>query len=549
MIVLGINAFHGDASACLVEDGKIIAAVAEERFTRQKHAGGFPAEAIKWCKGMTDKKIEHIAVSRDVSLFRARKIAALIRYPRLLKNAVRRFQNAEQIVSCAKETEKILGNKVALHQVEHHRAHLSYAYTTSDFTDCALLSIDGFGDFVSTSWGSASNNIVDINKRIFFPHSLGILYTALTQFLGFDAYGEEYKVMALAAYGQPRYRDLFEKIIESGSGGFKMAERYFMQTKGGADMTYGAGTPAVKKLYAPPLEALLGPARERGGQITQRHYDIAASLQAVTTNIVLHLAWLAKKNYSSKNLAVAGGVAQNSVVNGILTESRVFENVWFPSAPADDGTAAGAAAAVALAHGDTFFGKGNSTAFLGPEYSKISNKDLIERIVEMILVGKVVGWFEGRAEFGPRALGHRSIFADPRKIEMKERINAIVKKREPFRPFAPMVLLEDAGKYFEITQPSPNMMTVARVKKEWQTKLEAVTHIDGTARVQTIAKDTLPDIALLLEKWREKSGIGVLLNTSFNESEPIVNTPQEARNCFRRTALDALAINGEFLVK
>lgn len=548
MLVLGINAFHGDASASLVDDGKIVVAVAEERFTRNKHEGGLPIHAIAWCLGQTKKRVEHVAISRNPSLFRLRKIMTIFENPLLIKQINNRLNNANKINAVKEQVQGVIGHKIILHQVEHHRAHLAYTFVTSNFDECNLLSVDGFGDFVSTAWGFSDGKNIDITKRIFFPHSIGIFYTAMTQFLGFSGYGEEYKIMALASYGSPRYLELFNKIISKTYSGFQLSTKYFTHTKGGADMTYGSGTPVVGKLYSVHLEKILGPARRRDQPTTERHYDIVATLQAMTTDIVLHLAMLVKKTSNSNNLAISGGVAQNSVTNGVLERSGLFENYWFPSAPADDGTAIGAAATVALANGDRFVGKGNNSAFLGPNYCN-DNSGLISAVVNLLDRGKIVGWFEGGAEFGPRALGHRSILADPRSSEMKNKINAIVKKRENFRPFAPMVLLEDSQKYFEMTKPSPNMMTVAPVKKEWRDRLAAVTHIDGTARVQTVTGEFLPNIATLLERWREVTGISVLLNTSFNENEPIVNTPQEAINCFHRTSMDALAINGELLVK
>lgn len=551
MLVLGINAFHGDASACLVDDGKIIAAVAEERFKRDKHEGGFPLNAVQWCINQTPKKIEHVAVSRNPGLFLGKKIYALARYPGLLRRFSDRKFNRKQLYSVNQLIENKIGHPVEISPVEHHLAHLTYGYVTSNFERCSLLSIDGFGDFVSTAWGEGINGKINVSNRIFFPHSLGIFYTALTQFLGFDGYGEEYKVMALASYGAPHYKGILQEIIFNTNNGFKLAPKYFTHTSGGGEMTYGAGTPKLGRLYSNDLVKILGPARKREQPLTARHFDIAASLQAVATDLVLHLGKLIRNHSESKNLVLSGGVAQNSVTNGALEQSALFEKIWFPSAPADDGTAIGAAAVVALANGDSFVGKNNSSPFLGPQYGTDQNGDgeLINNVVQLLKKGKIIGWFEGRAEFGPRALGHRSILADPRTVEMKDKINAIVKKRENFRPFAPMVLLEDANKYFNIISESPNMMSVVTVKPEWRQKLAAISHVDGTARVQTVTGGLLPNIARLLEAWRDAVGISVLLNTSFNENEPIVNTPEEAIACFNRTRLDALVINGKLFVK
>lgn len=557
MIVLGINAFHGDASACLIEDGQIISAVAEERFTRNKHEGGLPLEGIKWCMKQTDKKITDVAVSRDPRLFWGRKALAGLQNPRLFGVGLNRLSNADKINQLGAEIKKILGYNVRFHRVEHHLSHLAYAFVTSGFEKSALLSIDGFGDFVSTTWGTGNAGSVKINHRIFFPHSLGAFYTAVTQFLGFTGYGEEYKVMALASYGQPRYEDVFNQIIRPTRNGFRLNPRYFNYNKKGVEMSYGAGTPFVGPIFCAGVEKILGPRRLREEVLTERHYDLAYSMQAVTTKIILNLAQLVKKQSGEEKLAIAGGVGLNGVANGALVEKSGFKEVWFPSAPADDGTAIGAAAVVALENGDRFYGKTNRSPFLAPEYKTepggaeelLPESAVIEQLAGLLADGKIVGWYDGRGEFGPRALGHRSILADPRKTALKEKINAIVKKRENFRPFAPMVLASDAEKYFEMKHASPNMMVVVAVKAEWRKRLSAITHVDGTARVQTVEERELPLIHKLMVEWRRITGISVLLNTSFNENEPIVNTPEEALACYQRTAIDALFLNGKLLKK
>lgn len=558
MVVLGINAFHGDASACIVEDGKIVAAVSEERFTRNKHEGGLPLQSIKWCLSKTTKKVTDVAIGRDPNKYMYRKIGSVILSPGLIPNAVSRFLNKKEIVKISVEIEKCISHKVVFHNIEHHLAHMTYAFGTSSYDECALLSIDGFGDFVSTAMGFAKNNKIFMKDKVFFPNSLGIFYSALTQFLGFTGYGEEYKVMALASYGTPRYKEVLEELIRETKEGFELNQKYFLHATRGVDMTYGNGTPFVSKLYTKHLENLLGPARSRGEILTERHYDIASSFQAITSEIILNIVRKIKKKHGFNNIAIAGGVALNSVANGEVVESGIYNKVWIPSAPGDDGTAIGAALAISMNKGDNVICQENTNPFLGPEYEdfvvdhaykKASLDEKVEKCVSLIYEQKIIGWFEGKMEFGPRALGHRSILADPRNPEIREKINKAVKKRENFRPFAPMVLREDAEKYFELSSESQNMMIVAKVKKEWREKLGAVCHVDGTARIQTVSEELLPNIARLLKRWKEKSGVSVLLNTSFNENEPIVCTPHEAYKCYIRTSMDALFLNDGFYVK
>jgi carbamoyltransferase len=436
--------------------------------------------------------------------------------------------------------------------VEHHRAHLTHAYITSPFHRCALLSLDGFGDFVSTAWGKGVAGKVTIGRRVFFPHSLGIFYTAITQFLGFDRYGEEYKVMALAPYGTPRYQHLLRELIVPTPRGFRLTPAYFEHTGRGVSMSFGEGVPSLGRVYRPRLTALLGPAKERDDPLTERHADLAASLQAVTETIVLSIARLVRDETREVCLAVAGGVALNSVANGVMRRSGLFRDIWIPSAPADDGTAIGAAAAVALKYGEGYPPhRENATPFLGPAYpahhalrhrAGEEMRSIMERMVAALTRGEIVAWFRGRMEFGPRALGHRSIFADPRRADLRTVLNSRVKHREAFRPFAPIVLEEDAATYFELQGSSPNMMFVFPVRPPWRERLPAITHVDGSARVQTISPDLDPTLATLLTLWRERTGISVLLNTSFNENEPIVCTPKEAVACFQRTRMDVLVL-------
>lgn len=562
MIILGVNAYHGGAAAAVMKNGLVVCAVAEERFTRRKHEGGLPINAIKWCLKECGEKIDLIAVSRNPRINIFKKIITLAQNPALFFHGFKRGINATAINSISKALMDPIGYDVPVINIEHHMAHLAYAFSTSGWDECALLSVDGFGDFVSTAFGKGMKKGIEIKKRVFFPHSLGVFYSAITQFLGFDGYGEEYKVMALAAFGKPRFINEFKKIIWPTVNGFVINPKFFLYTKNGVDMSFGPGTPTVGRLYGDNLRKLLGAPRKREEELTEKHFDIAASLQETTNKIILHLAKEVKKSTGMDKLAMAGGVALNSVANGVLANSGIFKDIWVPSAPADDGTAIGAAAAAALEHGESVINEKNKSPFLGPSYNKQeprglpdytilygSETEILDKSVDLLSAGKIIGWHEGKMEFGPRALGHRSILADPRDIKNKEKINTIIKKRESFRPFAPMVLKEDVRQYFEMPCDSPNMMFVGKIKKEFANQLEGIKHVDGTARIQTVDKSILPRIASLLTKWRAVSGVSVLLNTSFNENEPIVNTPEEAIACFRRTELDALVFENVIIEK
>lgn len=561
--ILGLNAYHGDAAAAVMRNGVVIAAAAEERFSRQKHDAGFPHRAAAWCVASAEE-VREVAIGRDPRSHRVRKALALARHPSLLRHAGERLRNGAALRGIEREVEELLGRSVPIRYVEHHRAHLTHAYITSPFERCAVLSLDGFGDFVSAAWGRAEGNEVHIRKRIFFPHSLGLLYTAISQFLGFDRYGEEYKVMALASYGTPRHRDAMRRLIRPTLTGFCLATSYFEHIGRGIMMSFGSGTPVIGRAYHSRLHTLLGEPRERDAPLTARHTDIAASLQAVTEEILLHVGRIVRKETGERFLAFAGGVALNSVANGVLRRARIFEDIWVPSAPADDGTAIGAAAAVSLTLGERAMpSKRNGSPFLGPapdaappEVPNGANREvvssmdaLLERAVDVLDRGGIVGWFHGRMEFGPRALGHRSILADPRRSDMRDRLNAQVKHREAFRPFAPIVLTDDADTFFERPGHSPTMMFVAPVRTEWRARLPAITHVDGSARIQTIDESVDERTARLLRRWEERTGISVLVNTSFNENEPIVCSVDEAVGCFERTAMDALIVGDALFTK
>ncbi|HEY3167686.1 MAG TPA: carbamoyltransferase C-terminal domain-containing protein, partial [Candidatus Binatia bacterium] len=462
--------------------------------------------------------------------------------------------------------------KAQIHRVEHHKAHLASSFFVSPFDEAVLLSIDGLGDFASTMWGIGKGSTINVQGAIAFPHSLGIYYTALTQYLGFWNYGDEYKVMGLASYGQPEYRDRFDEIVKlNGSVGFSLGLDHFVHHKTGPEMTWRDGEPKIGKLYGDFLAQRLGPERAAGAPVEKRHQNIAASLQARLEDAVLGMLNRLHKLYGMDKLCLAGGVAYNCVANGKIFAKTPFKKVYIQSAAGDAGLAIGAAYYVwnqILGQPRTFEMK---HASWGPEFgdsqirqalgvrregisdcelriSELPEEELVRATAQRIADGKVVGWFQGRMEWGPRALGNRSIVVDPRKAEMKDLLNSRIKRREPFRPFAPSILLERVGDYFEETHPSPFMLMAYKVKAAKRSVIPAPTHVDGTGRLQTVDRDENPRYWKLIKAFETLTGVPVLLNTSFNENEPVVCNPEEAINCFTRTKMDVLSI-GSFLVE
>jgi carbamoyltransferase len=580
MIILGINAFHGDASAAIVVDGQLIAAVEEERFNRIKHIAGFPANAIRYClksAGINAQEIDHIAVARDASARIWRKALYALKLPRL---ALNRMGAQANFIGIKEELARALGVgseeiKAEIHRVEHHKAHLASSFFVSGFEEAALLSIDGLGDFASTMWGFGRGNKITVDGAIAFPHSLGIYYTALTQYLGFWKYGDEYKVMGLGAYGEPEYQHDFEQIVKlNGVLGFSLGLEDFVHHKKGPQMTWREGEPIIGKLYGDHLIKRLGPERHANESVERRHWNIAASLQVRLEEAVHTMLNRLHKRYPVKNLCLAGGVAYNCVANGKIFANTPFEKVYIQSAAGDAGLAIGGAFYV----WNQKLGKPRSFemkhAYWGPGFddediraalgvtrdalekaghcelriAKFKEDELAKETAKQIADGKVVGWFQGRMEFGPRALGNRSIVVDPRRGEMKDLLNSRIKHREPFRPFAPSILLERVGDYFEETHPSPFMLMAYKVKREKRSVIPAPTHVDGTGRLQTVAKDENLRYWKLIKAFENLTGVPVLLNTSFNENEPVVCKPEEAMNCFLRTKMDVLAI-GNYLVE
>ncbi len=570
MIILGINAYHGDAAAAIFRDGELVTAVEEERFTRVKHSAGFPRHAIRYCldaAGIRPEDLDHVAIPRKRSAHMLNKALWAIRLPHMALGRTkvwRRFGDIrETLADCLGTSPDRL--RAELHFVEHHVAHAASSFYSSPFEDAAILSLDGLGDFASMLWGTAKGRDMNVEGSVLFPHSLGLYYTAITQYLGFWKYGDEYKVMGLASYGEPNYKEVFDRIVRPGRGvSFSLDLGYFVHHKRGPEMSWGEGEPKQGRLFSERLERELGPAREPGSPVEKHHEDVAATLQWRLEEAVFDLANRLYDRTRAANLCYAGGVAFNCVANGKLFDRTPFKEVYVHSAAGDSGLAVGASLYVyhqVLGNPRSFT---MSHASWGPEYpadrirdaldrAGLSARDLggarlAEETASRIADGMVVGWYQGRCEWGPRALGNRSIVADPRSPDMKDILNGRIKHREPFRPFAPSVLEEATGDWFERDYPSPFMLMAYPVIPEKRRLIPATTHVDGTARLQTVNRDHSPDYWELINAFGKATGVPILLNTSLNENEPIVNTPEEAIEVFLRTKMDVLAI-GPYLVE
>jgi carbamoyltransferase len=575
MLILGINAYHADSSAAIFRDGKLIAATEEERFRRVKHWAGFPSEAVAFCLREVNAQlndVDFIAIGRNPKAKLFRKLVFAVKHPGIGIETIRdRLQNARQVASIESELAKF-GNGISersikskIKQVEHHRAHLASAFFASPFEEAALLSVDGSGDFSTTMRGLGSGNSIEVIDSVDFPHSLGIFYTAFTQLLGFPHYGDEYKIMGLAPYGKPKYINQIQQTIKLLPNGlFELNQNYFQATKSGV-ISYGDDhRPVVSPLFSNMLSELMQfDSQKHGSEVGQIHMDIAASVQAVAEDCIFHLAQNIHLKTGQKALCLAGGVAQNSVANGKITRSTGFESLYVPSAGHDAGIAMGAALYVQhqilgykprevqwSPYTGSRFSDKDVQAFLAKKniaYKWMPDPELFDYISEKLIAGAVVGWFNGPAEFGPRALGARSILADPRRADAKDLLNKKIKRRESFRPFAPSILKEHAADYFEVSDEVPFMEKVFPIKAEKQSLIPAVTHVDGSGRLQTVDRSVSPRYYQLIESFYRKTGVPILLNTSFNENEPIVNTPEEAYDCFARTKMDVLVLENSII--
>jgi len=636
MLILGLNAYHADSAACLMKDGRLVAAAEEERFRRIKHWAGLPTQAIDYCLqagGVTLDDIDHIAVNRRPGVNNWRRLAFVLRHrpdPRLMLQKVKNIGSAASVKS---SLENAYGRslRAEMHHIEHHLAHLASAYLVSPFassaassalpisdlqspisqTGAACISIDGFGDFASTAMGWGSGDRIEIDQRVYFPHSLGIFYSALTQFIGFPHYGDEYKVMGLAPYGEPKFLEQMREIVHVQSDGtFRLNLQYFRHHTDNVSYSWNDCAPEVGKLFKPALAELLGPVRDPKAPLEQKHKDIARSVQAMYEEAFFALLNALHRRRPSENLALSGGCAMNSVANGKVYLNTPFKRMYLPAAAGDAGGAIGAAAvAVAkfesgnekveirksegrsqksavrspisdlrssvshLPSSSSTLSASGRTAALGPEFSddeiaqllrerglvgdsqsqdfSVSvfsvSEELCTRTARAIADGRVVGWFQGRMEWGPRALGNRSILGDPRRANMKEILNAKIKRRESFRPFAPSILREAVAEWFEQDDDVPFMMEVFQFREEKRALVPAVCHLDGSGRLQTVHRETNPLYHLLISTFHFQTGVPLVLNTSFNENEPVVCRPEEALDCFLRTKMDVLAIGSYFL--
>ena len=565
MNILGLNAFHGDASAALLRDGQLVAALEEERLNRVKHWAGLPVLAAKAC--LEGAQPDHIAISRNPKAHLADKVLRVALRPHRWASLTSRAANSARIaqVGEALAAEGIVARaRPQVHFVEHHRAHLASAFFASPFEQAAVISIDGFGDFSSVMWAVGKGNQVEVRGSVSFPHSLGIFYTAFTQFLGFPKYGDEYKMMGLSAYGEPRFAEEVRQVVRTVDDQCRLNLDYFTHHSKGVEMTWYGGEPALGAVFSHKMAEKFGAPRVPRSEIQQRDKDIAASVQLVLEENYFALLNFVQKQTGATAVCLAGGVALNCVANGMIFEHTNFREVYVQPAAHDAGTSIGAA--LYVQHQELKLPRQFEMrhVYYGPEYSdgeilrdleaagctyhKLSEKDLIGGTVDAIANGKIVGWFQGRMEFGPRALGNRSILADPRRKDMKDILNSRIKYREPFRPFCPSILAERVGDYFETDYPSPFMVMAFKIKPEQRERIPAVTHGDGTGRLQTVERDVNERYWNLIHKFEEATGVPVLLNTSFNENEPIVRTPAQAIDCFLRTQMDLLSI-GTFLLR
>jgi carbamoyltransferase len=568
LYILGLNAYHGDSSACLMLNGQVICAFEEERFTRKKHWAGFPTASIKNCLSeakITIYDIDHITISRDPKHNLFKKIIYSIRNPRLLFNSLNRITNSYKIATLETEFQKHfnlskLQFQSKIKYIEHHSSHLASAFFASPYDESAILSIDAFGDFSSTVLAYGKGNKITKLEEVNFPHSIGQFYTACTQYLGFHYYGDEYKVMGLAPYGNPKYLDKFSEIlIIENDGLFRLNLDYFTHHIDGVQtqiMENNDPTPSL--FFSIAFEKLLGPARKPNEELTQYHKDLASSIQKHCENVIFHLLNRLHKKTGSINISIAGGCAQNSVANGKISSNTNFKYIYIPPAGHDAGTSIGSALYLynhVLGYDKMppmlnpylgSYSKNDEIEILlkeqGVSYNYYNDNELTKVVAKYLYDGKVVGWFQGRAEFGPRALGGRSILVDPRREDAKDLLNSKIKRRESFRPFAPSILKEKVADYFEIIDEVPFMEKVFPIKLDKQNLIKAVTHVDGSGRLQTVDKNVSPKYYKLIEEFNILSGVPILLNTSFNENEPIVNLPIEALNCYLRTSMDVLVL-------
>jgi carbamoyltransferase len=572
MIILGLNMFHADASAAILLDGEVKFAIAEERLNRRKHFGGFPALSAKACLdaiGVKISDVEHVAVGQDSDANLAKKVQYALANPAKILNFIHLRQRKEKMRDVRSLLAKALDVdstqlRFQEHHVEHHIAHIASAYYCSPWEKAAGFSYDGSGDFVSTMMARCENNEIEVLDRVFLPHSLGSFYTMICEFIGYSQYGDEGKVMGLAPYGKDTFCSEIGKIVTPKNGGFHLDLSYFKPLGSNQGMqVLPDGTVKLARHFSDRMEKLFGEPRRPHAEISQRDMDLAFALQHHFEEIVFHLLNQLHGRVPSEDLAMAGGCALNSVANGKIFDRTPFRRTYIQPAAGDEGLAIGAALHTYHSVLKQPRRHQMTNSYLGPDFSesriqsalqsadlqyrKLDCAALLDEVAEEIAAGKVVGWFQGRMEWGPRALGNRSIVAHPGLPNMKEVLNARIKQREWFRPFAPSIMADHQHEYFEHNHPSPFMLHVYKIRSEKRKELCAVNHVDDTGRLQSVTREENPMYYDLISAFHRKTGTPVILNTSFNENEPIVCTPEEAVDCFRRTRMDALAI-GQFLV-
>lgn len=581
--VLGLNAYHADAAACLVKDGDLVAAVEEERFRRIKHWGGFPSESIRFClkeAGIGLGDVGHVAVNSDNRANRWRKLGYVLSSgvsPSYVLSRLRHRADRADVVGNLERTLPEQEFRGLVHAVEHHLCHLASAFLVSPYDKAVAVSVDGFGDFSSAAWGLGEGGRLAVEGRIYFPHSLGVFYEAMTQFIGFPHYGDEYKVMGLAPYGEPTELEKMRRIVRPARDGtFSLDLRYFTHASGaGANYTVKEGIPSGGRLWSDTLKDLLGEPRDPAQPLEDRHRNIARSAQATYEDSFFNLLGALHRRYDTDAVVLAGGCAYNSVANGKVLERSPFKKVYVQSAGGDAGGSIGAAFAT------WHKVEGESArrhfvmdhAYWGPSFTPDEIADaiaarradfdaagcVIERVgdeatlcrrtAQAIADGKVIGWFQGRLEWGPRALGNRSILGDPRRADMKDILNLKIKRRESFRPFAPSILRDAVKAWFETDGDVPFMMQVFKIRPEKRKEIPAVTHVDGSGRLQTVTWAGNPRYARLILAFGEMTGVPMVLNTSFNENEPVVCRPEEAIDCFLRTRMDVLVLGDVFIAR
>ena len=564
--ILGINFLHSDSSACLFKDGHLICAIEEERFTRIKHTMAFPLEAINFClksENLDISMINVITINSNPISSMLRKILFILKNPISITIAFNSISNSKKKLDLKTYISKIDSKNEfngSIKYIDHHESHIASSLFFNNFNECVNLSIDGFGDFASCAWGYSIENNIKLDKKIYFPHSLGIFYQAMTQYLGFKSYGDEYKVMGLSSYGEPKYVNEVSKMIKKDKEGFKLNLDYFLHHKKSI-LSTSNDQAIYKNLYSKKLIELLGDERKNDEKITKKHMDLAKSVQTVYENILFHILENLYDKYKSVNLSLSGGCAMNSVANGKIIEKTPFKNIYISPNPGDAGGAVGSAAAYIDSHLNKPVSVKNY-AYLGSKYDLkyikkildennlikkykveyLDDDQLYKKIAIELSESKIIGWFQGSSEWGARALGNRSIIADARNPKIKDIINSKIKRRESFRPFAPSILFDQTKEWFEIDKEVPFMSEVYQIKKNKTNLLPGITHVDGTGRLQTVKKENNLKYYNLISSFHKLTGVPVILNTSFNENEPIVNNPSEAIDCFDRTDMDILVI-------